>query len=151
MAVPGKIRICREADYVTHHLGIFRGCRQFMGFVTATLPSPSPTDWEVHKRWYAVLHRFDPLGDHLGTDAWFAGTSADGEDEAIDRARLSEMIESLGRIMYCDIDVKLFQVEVDGQIFGLVDGSDPEEGIERVLLLPNDLAFFAPWDGSYDT
>lgn len=153
MAVPKRIRIQREADYHTHHLGNFRGCHQFMGFITATLPIPLPRDWQEHKRWYAVLHQFDPWGVHLSTEAWFAGTTADGEEQVIDRARdkLNEMIGALGKITYCDVDVELFQVTIDGHVFGLVDASDPDEEIERIDLLPNDLAFFEPWDGSYDT
>src|SRR5262249_43319711 len=55
---------------------------QFWGQVTAsfsTMPKPAPVDWRPYKRWYAVLHRFGPWGKHLGTEHWFAGTTADGE------------------------------------------------------------------------
>jgi hypothetical protein len=152
MTIPAKIPIMREEGYVTDRIGRYEG-GQFMGFVTATLPIPLPEDWQQHKRWYAVLHRFDEDGNHVRTDAWYAGVTADGEDEVIERARerLDRMIESLADHEFCDVEVGLFSVKIDGQTFGLIDASVPEEGYESVHLLPNDLAFFEPWDGSYDT
>ena len=44
-----------------------------------------------------------------------------------------------------------FSVQVDGFRFGLVDASKPDEDYESVHLLPNDFAFFAPWNGEFDT
>ena len=61
------------------------------------------------------------------------------------------MIARLGPVEYGEVHVCLFQVVVDGETFGLVDASEPEEGYESIHLLPNDLAFFEPWDGLYDT
>ena len=61
------------------------------------------------------------------------------------------MLSSLGEVSFEDVEVELFSIEIDGFTFGLVDGSEPDEGIIRVDLLPNDLAFFEPWDGEYDT
>jgi formate hydrogenlyase regulatory protein HycA len=66
-------------------------------------------------------------------------------------ARLTEMIVALGKVRYANVEVGLFQVQIDGHTFGLVDASEPNEGYESIHLLPNDLAFFAPWDGTYDT
>ena len=124
-----------------------------MGFVTATLPEPLPRDWEKHKRWYAVLHTFDRKGKHLNTEAWFAGTTAGGERKAVEKAqaKLDQMIVALGKVKYGDVKVGLFQVQIDGHTFGLVDASEPEEDYVSIHLLPNDLAFFEPWDGTYDT
>ena len=152
MGVPQAIKILREKGYHTDQIGKYGDGNQFMGFVTATLPTPLPEDWETHKRWYAVLHTFDKQGQHH-TEAWFAGTTASGEREAVEKAqtRLADMIAGLGRVRYGNIKVGLFQVQIDGQTFGLVDASEPDEDYERIHLLPNDLAFFAPWDGTYDT
>src|SRR5512147_2016498 len=36
-------------------------------------------DWPKRKRWYAILHRFDPDGNPLGPEALFADTTAGGE------------------------------------------------------------------------
>jgi formate hydrogenlyase regulatory protein HycA len=152
MAIPDLIPIAREEGYRTDTIGRFDG-GQFLGFVTFTLPMPPPDDWPRHKRYYAVLHRFDDDGNHLGTEAWFAGVAADGEGDVHARAssRLDAMIAALGEVEYGDVSVKLFSVEVDGETFGLVDASDPDEEVEEVELKPNYLVFFEPWDGSYDT
>jgi hypothetical protein len=152
--VPERILILREEDYHTDQIGKYGDGNQFMAFVTASLPPiPGLKDWQRHKRWYAVLHTFDAEGAHLGTRAWFAGTTAEGERAVIERAetRLEEMLTSLGPIEFEDVNVKLFQVEVDAQPFGLVDASEPDEDYQAIHLLPNDLAFFEPWDGTYDT
>ena len=151
MTIPTRIPMMREQGYHTDSIGRYTG-GQFMGFVTATLSIPLPPDWQKSKRWYAVLHRFDHDGNHLGTDAWFAGVTADGEAVVVKKAqdRLNEMIHSLGGHEFCDVMVKLFSVEIDGHTFGLVDASEPDD-YEGVELLPNDLAFYDPWDGSYDT
>lgn len=153
MAVPKVIKVQREEGYHTDQIGKYGHGNQFMAFVTATLPTPIPKDWTKQKRWYAVVHTFDKKGKHLKTDSWFAGTTADGEATvtAKAQARLQEMVAALGKVKYGDVKVGLFQVKIDGHVFGLVDGSEPDEDIEKIDLLPNDLAFFAPWDGTYDT
>jgi formate hydrogenlyase regulatory protein HycA len=132
---------------------------QFWGQVVAsfsTMPQPRPTDWRPYKRWYAILHKFGPWGKHLGTEHWFAGTTADGEREVCEQAstKLDEMVAALGPVEYADIEIELFQVEIDGGVFGLIDASTPEDGpefAERVVMMPGDLLFHAPWDGNYDT
>jgi len=132
---------------------------QFWGQVIAsfsTIPKPPPQNWKPYKRWYAVLHKFDGRGNHIGSDHWFAGTTADGESEVCKRAgaKLDEMVAALGEIEWADIEIGLFQVEIDGGVFGLIDVSEPEEGpafADRVAMMPGDLLFHAPWDGNYDT
>ncbi|MBS0210764.1 MAG: hypothetical protein JSS27_17620 [Planctomycetes bacterium] len=153
MTIPEKIRIKYEPDYHTDQIGTFSDGQQFMAFVTATLPTPPPVDWPNHKRWYAVLHAFDADGEHETTKAWFAGTTADGEAAVVEKAqaRLKELIAALGKVEHRDVEIRLFSVEIHGHTFGLVDASEPDEEYESVHLLPNDLAFFAPWDGDYDT
>jgi formate hydrogenlyase regulatory protein HycA len=152
-AVPQSIKIAREQGYHTDRIGKYGESNQFMGFVTATLPNPLPRDWQTHKRWYAVLHTFDKKGKHLNTQAWFAGTTASGEREAVAKAeaKLDQMIAALGKVKFGNVKVGLFQVQIDGHTFGLVDASEPEEGYVSIHLLPNQLAFFEPWDGTYDT
>jgi hypothetical protein len=152
--IPERILIIREKGYRTDQIGQYGDGKQFMAFVTGSLPSiPGLKDWQLHKRWYAVLHTFEADGTHLETQAWLAGVTADGEREVIGRAeaKLEEMLNQLGPIRLGDVRIKLFQVEVDGRTFGLVDASEPDEDYESIHLLPNDLAFFEPWDGTYDT
>jgi formate hydrogenlyase regulatory protein HycA len=119
------------------------------------------TQWAEHKRSYAVLHRFDASGNHLGTDAWSGGTTADGEEEACGRAcrKLAELLGSLGECQPGDICVKPFRFEQDGYLFGLLykrhshdDPDKPDAGYECVMLWPNDVMFHRPWDsGEYST
>ena len=156
MPVPARIKIAREEGYHTDTIGKCEDGRQFMAFVVASMPIGTgrlPGDWRKRKHWHAVLHTFDKFGNHLNSDIWTAGCTADGEREVIRRAksRLSEMLAALGSVKYCDVSISDFHVEVDGREFGLVDASDPDEDYESIHLLPNDLAFFAPWDGTYAT
>jgi formate hydrogenlyase regulatory protein HycA len=151
MAIPKTIRIRHEPNYRTHNIGTCGDGRQFMAFVVATLASERRVDVGPGKRWYAVLHTFDARGNHLDTQAWFAGTTEDGEEQAVERARRrrQEMLASLGSHHLGNVQVKLFSVEIDGAVFGLVDTS--EGGRDRVTLYPNDLLFTPPWRGTYST
>jgi hypothetical protein len=155
VAIPKLIPIKYEPNFYTRFIGKYGKRRQFMAFVVATLPLPTArSKWEKHKRWYAVLHTFDAKGNHLATDAWFAGVTADGEQQVTERAQQKrlEMLAALGPYELCDIKVKLFSVTIDDHVFGLVDSSEPEEGFEdRVTLEPNDFLFTAPWNGTYST
>jgi hypothetical protein len=103
-----------------------------------------------------VLHRFAPDGEHLGTEARCGGTTAGGQGEAIDRARqeLCEMLRTLGPHRLCDVRVRPFGVESDGDLFGLIytgEAGDAPEGPaefeEWVKLEPNDVMFHPPWQG----
>ncbi len=155
--IPDRVPIAREEGSHTDTIGTYGDGHQFLAFVVATLPESSSDDWESQKRWYAVLHRFDAEGRHTGTDAEFFGTTADGEPRVVEqaRARLQEWLDALDRRRYEDVAVELFSVEIDGREFGLFDATheDEEEDAVHVLaeLRPNELAFYPPWDGEYDT
>jgi hypothetical protein len=72
MAIPHRVPIAHEPGYRTDTIGRYDG-GQFFGSVTATIGDMP--DWQRHKRWHAVLHRFDADGAHTGSEIWFAGTS----------------------------------------------------------------------------
>jgi len=153
VAIPDRIPIVHEPDYRTDTIGSYAD-GQFLatvvaGFAKAVIPEG---DFERHKRWYAVLHRFDHDGHHTGSDIWFSGTTADGERAVIDRAEshLRGWLDRLPGLIFGDIAVRLFRLEVDGIVFGLVDESDEEYG-EHVELYPDELGFYEPWNGLYDT
>lgn len=161
MAIPDRILVCRD-DFYASCIGFYSldvEDNQFWGQVVASfamLPQPPPTDWRPYKRWYAILHRFDGFGRHIGTDHRFAGVTADGETDVFKRAsdKLDELVAALGPVEYGNIEIALFATEIDGDVFGLVDVSEPEEGPEfadRVAMRPGDLLFHAPWNGYYDT
>jgi len=153
MAIPDRVPIVHEPGYRTDTIGSYDE-GQFFGSVTATLEdgTGNRSDWPRFKRWYAVLHRFDADGAHSGSQIWFAGTSED-ERASIDRAekRLGEWLEDLPGRTFGDIAIKLFHVEVDGHVFGLVDHSEHYEGKDHAEFLPDTLGFDPPWDGFYDT
>jgi formate hydrogenlyase regulatory protein HycA len=173
MAKPEIVLVPHEDFECTRFslVGQYGDGNQFMAFVTGAFPQDwwgsgrSPeylrNHWPEHKRWYAVLHRFGPDGEHLGTDARSGGTTAEGEDAAIDRANkeLEAMLASVTPFHPCDIRVKPFGIETDGYLFGLVyrienaeDPNDPERILESVTLEPNDIIFHPPWDtGEYST
>lgn len=149
---PGHIRISYHPGSPTrrigaHEMGPVRG--QFLGCVVATQPEMAADPGE--KRWYAVLHRFDAAGLHLGSDHFFAGTSDEGEPDVVRRAelKLREFLGRLGRLEYRDIDIALFELIIDGQRFGLVDASSDEQ--PAIHLVPNGLVFLPPWTGDYST
>src|SRR5712664_1266449 len=79
MAIPNRIKIKRVPDHYTKTIGRYAD-GQFMAMITATLPMPIPKDWEHQKRWYSVLHTFTKEGRHKKTEAWFAGTTSEGEE-----------------------------------------------------------------------
>jgi formate hydrogenlyase regulatory protein HycA len=162
MAIPELICVSRTGGNYSSCIGFHdldSGDNQFWGRVVAAF-TPTPKvpgeGWRPHKRWYAVLHKFDGWGRHIGTAHWFAGTSANGEREVVARAssRLDEMVAGLGPVEFDDIQIRLFQVEIDGIRFGMIDVSEPEAGPEfadRVAMEPGNLLFHAPWDGGYCT
>lgn len=173
MAEPEQLLVPHEdfEDARFSLVGRYGPGNQFMAFVTGAFPrdwwsgSRSPEylrdRWAEHKRWYAVLHRFGPGGEHLGTEARSGGTTADGEAEAIDRAdrELTSLLESVTPYRSGDIRVRPFGVEIDGYFFGLEyrlnnydDPANPDATYECVMLEPNDIMFHPPWDsGEYST
>lgn len=62
-----------------------------------------------------------------------------------------DRIDELGAITLCDIRVAPFEEVRDGVSFGLIYAPDEGNG-EWVELQPgNEMAFYPPWDGRYDT
>jgi hypothetical protein len=153
-SVPAGIPIAHEPGYHTDSIGALPDREeQVMAFVVASLPPRRGPDWRDHKWWYAVVHRFDRTGIHLETVARFAGRTADGEALVVQRAKtyLKELLGGLPPLRPQVVFAGLFNLEIHGRVFGLVDASEPEEDYEAIYLVPNDLAFQPPYDGSYDT
>ncbi|MFG2869645.1 hypothetical protein [Streptomyces sp. NPDC048338] len=160
MSVPEVIPVRHEPEYRTSTIGQWEG-GQFFASVTAAFPEDwSGDDWQAHKRWCAVLHRFDAGGRHIGSRIEFTGTSAEGEEQAVAAARelLGEWLDALPMRRYQDIAIAPFEVRFEGALFGLVleeedDEGDEDDGTEGLSaeLYPDGLGFYAPWDGSYDT
>lgn len=150
-SVPQKIRIRRKKGYHTDHIGVCEDGTQFMAFIVAVPNHRGPRSGDGKVKWYAVLHHFDADGKHIETKALFLGTKRFAHQLSKAEAKRDGLIRELGPLAYGDIEVGLFTTRIDGNIFGLVDASERKENYERIDLVPNDLAFFPPWDGTYDT
>src|SRR5262249_56036832 len=90
---------------------------QFMAYVAYAYPKYYHTEevtadgqiiWREHTNCFAVLHRFGPSGQHLGTDVERVDGARGAEEQ--DWAKLAEMITRLGEVEFCDIRVKPFRV-----------------------------------------
>ncbi|MVM38892.1 hypothetical protein GO730_17345 [Spirosoma sp. HMF3257] len=147
MPIPKKIPIMREKNYHTHFLGKYDNGTQFFGYETFFFPGtyPNGKDWEKFRREYVVLYLFDEDGRFIDFEYWYAGTTSERQDTT---AKLEQMVSSRGPYEFSDIEVELFQTEIDGEVFGLVAD---EEG-ETVELMPSStIAFSEPWNGEYYT
>ncbi|MDX1934005.1 MAG: hypothetical protein SFU56_15500 [Capsulimonadales bacterium] len=169
MAAPDRLRIPYEDDEYSRFdlVGKYGEDQQFMAFITGAMPMDWSVDnyselylrtnWQRHKRWYAVVHHFDADGNHLRTDARLGGT--DDDPQIWDQAdqHLKTLVDELGPLRLEDINVCLFSVEIDNYLFGLIyerleEDVAPEEDIDWVMLEPNDIMFHRPWDsGEYST
>ncbi|AQZ66198.1 unnamed protein product [[Actinomadura] parvosata subsp. kistnae] len=151
MAVPEVIPMSYEPDYHTGTIGHWAG-GQFLGSVVAAFRQgyTRTDDWLQHKRWYAVLHTFDAEGRLLASKIECTG-SEDDHRRSVDTAqeRMAKWLGELDGVRFADIAVRPFRVEFDGVVFGLV--VEEFEGEEHAELYPNNIGFYEPWDGLYDT
>ncbi|MFE2106002.1 hypothetical protein ACFXAF_09050 [Kitasatospora sp. NPDC059463] len=148
MSVPEVIPIAHEPGYRTDTIGRFRG-GQFFASVTYAVPE---ADDGADRYCFAVLHRFDEAGRHLGSrieavPGGFPVAAVAAAD------RLAQWLDALPGRAYGDIAIAPFAVHVDGCRFGLVverhgEGATEDDWAE---FYPDNLGFHAPWDGEYDT
>ncbi|MEV8518101.1 hypothetical protein [Dactylosporangium sp. NPDC051484] len=100
MRLPEVIPIKYMPDYRTDRIGRHKG-GQFFADITGAYQKGVTLgrDWRHQQRIYAVLHRFDDSGHHVGSDIWFAGVRADGP-AAVERAEqvLSGWLSNLGAV-----------------------------------------------------
>lgn len=138
-------------DYHTHYLGQVADGRLFWGYKTFIFTKPysdieQGNDWEKHRKEYALVHTFDNDGNYLSTRHWSALTS-DISDLLLDD-KLEEIIKELGTLDFRDIEIKIFQTELDNITFGLV----VDDESEVINLQPSStISFQEPWDGEYYT
>ena len=151
MKLPDKLPIMRMEDYQTHYLGRSNDGKLFWGYQTFVFEKHfaeiEDSNWQKYRREYSIFHTFDSDGNHLKTKHFFGGTTDVCDDEELEN-KLEEWVAELGEFEYCDIEVKLFQIEIDGFIFGLV----PDEEFNSIVLQPSStISFQEPWDGEYYT
>ena len=88
VAIPDRIWVSRDGGNFSscmgdYDLGLGDEANQFWGRVVAfhtRPPEPRPAGWYPEKRWYAVLHRFDSGGDHLGCMRFVGGGTLEAPD-----------------------------------------------------------------------
>lgn len=162
--LPEVIPIKYKPDYRTDRIGRYAG-GQFFADVTGASPTAGEPDF---KRTYALLHLFDDEGRHLGSQIHCAGKlplayyklpldftlprpDLLGQAEEV----LTRWLEDLGPVTYCDIAIRPFKVDFEGDTIGLLDETtdDPyhTHGCPWAELYPQRLGFHEPWDGEYDT
>ena len=150
--IPDLLPIMRMEDYHTHYLGQCSDGRLFWGYETYAFSKPvdeitGDEDWKNYRWEYVVLHTFDKKGNYITTKYWFAGTTADADNEKM-KTKLQEMVSNLGQVEFKDIKVKTFQTLIDGFTFGLV----PDKENLTIELQPSStISFQEPWDGEYFT
>lgn len=151
MIIPDKLPIMRIEDYHTHYLGHISNGQLFWGYQTFAFTKPfsdleQSDDWEKYKKEYVVVHTFEKDGSYLTTNYWYSLTIDTNEKQLEDK--LQEMVSELGDIDFQDIEIKIFQIQIDNVTFGLV--ADQES--EMINLQPSStISFQEPWDGEYYT
>jgi formate hydrogenlyase regulatory protein HycA len=139
-------------DHHTHCLGQATDGRLFWAYDTFIFTKPRADfeegdDWRKFRREYAIIHTFDKDGNYLATKHWDAGLTIDIAGKSLEE-KLQEFVSELGDTAFKDIEVKLFQTEIDGITFGLI----PDEESEMIHLQPTSkISFQEPWDGEYYT
>ena len=139
---PTRIRIQRLENCQTHFCGrVLANGNLFLGaFVFDLVDSGETALGKL--RYYAVLFEFCPRGTFLRS------THSTSEAPHLSGDELQKLVDSLGAVEYCDIEVELFETKIDGILFGLIP--DPEFGF--IQLQPGaTIAFYPPWDGEYYT
>ncbi|MGF1425672.1 hypothetical protein [Kitasatospora sp. LaBMicrA B282] len=154
MAIPELIPIAYLPEYRTAMIGHYDH-GQFWASLTGAYPQSFDwrtmrAQWREHQRFYAVLHRFDHDGHHVGSDVRRA-PAAGGVSEA--EAEVATWLADLPGLTYGAIAVRPFRIVVDDVVFGLIPEQYTEAGRdwERVELVPEGLSFAPPWNGIYDT
>jgi hypothetical protein len=163
MARPERIRIPFEEEDRFDTIGRLPDGTQFMAFITGAFPTGEKYD-ATHKKWLAVVHRFDADGNHLATEARLGAFDSEGRKVAAEKAftHLEAMYSELCALVqpeFCDIRVRLFSVEIDNVTYGLFYEQSNEEDLEIgekrqewVMLEPQDVMFHPPWDsGEYSS
>ncbi|MBL4770627.1 MAG: hypothetical protein JKY61_05685 [Planctomycetes bacterium] len=144
---PATIPICHD-DHHAKYVGWTSQGDQFF----LTTPFTPAGDGEGCE--FFALYRFDSEGKFLSAEIDNLGPR-ETLDGSRTKERLQSIIDSLGEVQYGDINIQPFQVEKDGVEFGLIpteaDFVEDEEDMCLEFQPGNFMAFYPPWDGSYDT
>ena len=145
---PDVIPIVHD-EYHTQHIGKTSDGKQFIlaaPFVPKTDDKPGCE--------FIALYLFDSKGNLIKSKIENLGPRSD-LDETDAKEKYDRLLNSLGQISFCDIEISPFSIEKYGVKFGLLP-TDPEfveddEDISIEFHPGNYMAFYPPWDGEYDT
>lgn len=65
--------------------------------------------------------------------------------------KLEEMLSELPSLEFRNIKIELFETNIEGMSYGMIDESDDEDEVSKVIMMPEGFVFYPPWDGRYDT
>ena len=156
MALPDRISIRWLPDYHTDTIGTYAEGQFYLMFRGARTGDPTiegPWRGDRPGRWLVYLHLFDHDGNHRSTAVHVISASSEPMTETDHRhgeAVLALLLSALDAPTFGDIAIRLFRVDLDDIVFGLVDESDPERG-HWAELYPDGFGFCPPWDGDYST
>jgi hypothetical protein len=135
-------------DYHAEHVGKTADGNQF--FLTTPFEPAGPNGEGCE---YVALYTFDPDGNLLDAKIESFGPRTKMDDGAR-KSAYDVMLNDLGEISHCRIEIAPFSVHRFGTELGLVIREPEEEDdVYCVEAQPgNYMAFFEPWDsGEYDT
>ena len=145
---PPEVIAINHDDYHAQHVGFTKDGFQFF----LTTPFEPEIDGGDGGE-YIALFKFDKKGNLVSHNIESFGPRNTVDYDMVSKT-YDSILESLGEIEFCRIEVKPFSVTFNNVQFGLVVREpEDEEDIYAVELLPgNYMAFFEPWDsGEYDT
>ena len=148
MSGPPELIAIELDDHYANHVGQMKDGTQF--FLTTPFVPPSETDPGQD---FAALFLFEKDGRFREARIDAFGPRSNS-DEARWDAIYKQRIAELGEFKYGRIEVRPFQIERFGLVFGLIPRPPlDEQDVWWVELEPgNYMAFCEPWDsGEYDT
>lgn len=146
--IPKLIPI-QHVDGNTPCMGTFRN-GQFWGLTVEGFRSPQEeTRADQNKYVYSVLHIFDRAGKHVETN--YEKILLENSRQTFEMAdtKLKCMLDAYAPYNFGDIKIELFEKNIDGMTFGLINESDEEEA--KVEMAPEGYMLCPPWTGYFDT
>ncbi len=149
--LPDKIPIARMEDYHTEYIGKCANGHQFWVYQTFVYEKPveerGSGKWAEFRREYVIRYLFDAKGNFLDARYFYNGYASDLPNSAGEE-KIREFLAELEPYSFCDIEVFLFNVMLDGYEFGLMKN----EEFDCIDLQPESvISFQEPWDGEYNT
>jgi len=164
--LPPSLIALDQDDYSAKYIGFAKDGRQFF-LTTPFIPATEkflPPGQDHSGREFLALYLFDPQGQFSEAIIHDLGVRDQNEHyppgnslpfERGNREQLrDQLLKEIGPVTFERIEVRPFEVERFGTVFGLVLREPEDEGdVWAVEAQPgNYMAFFEPWDsGDYDT